>query len=154
MKRRCSSCGKGAEESEFWVKSKGRRSGMCRACKQAYNKKWYRKNRDRHIRAARLCNLRSIRRNREEILKYLKIHPCVDCGERDPVILDFDHVRGKKRASIASMLHKIYSWKTIWNEIGKCEVRCANCHRRKTAKEFGWYRLANVGAIPTGDTKI
>lgn len=30
-------------------------------------------------------------------------------------------------------------WARVWEEIQKCEVRCANCHRRRTAKQFGWY---------------
>ena len=64
----------------------------------------------------------------------------MDCGERDPVVLDFDHitpsVKGYKVSYLASQGLKI---KTIEQEIELCEVRCANCHRRRTAKQFGWY---------------
>lgn len=62
---------------------------------------------------------------------YKSEHPCVDCGESDPVVLDFDHVLGKKKFNIGSAA----SGKTIAEivaEIEKCEVRCANCHRRAT----------------------
>jgi hypothetical protein len=57
---------------------------------------------------------------------------CVDCGYRDnPVALDFDHVRGEKLFSIGQRFH-VMSDEKILDEIAKCEVRCANCHRIKT----------------------
>lgn len=72
---------------------------------------------------------------REYVKKYLQNHPCVDCGESDTIVLDFDHVYGKKTRSISAMVSSAgYSVKRIQEEINKCEVRCANCHRRKTVK--------------------
>lgn len=57
---------------------------------------------------------------------------CIDCGGRYPYyLLDFDHVRGTKVASISSMLD-YYSVEDIFKEIDKCEVVCANCHRART----------------------
>lgn len=65
---------------------------------------------------------------------YLDTHPCVDCGEADKVVLDFDHVRGDKVCEVSVMVGRGYRlWKII-EEIEKCEVRCANCHRRVTVK--------------------
>jgi hypothetical protein len=77
------------------------------------------------------------------VLAYLEEHPCVDCGEKDPVVLDFDHVRGEKRMSVTRMISLQYSSKTLFDEIAKCDVRCSNCHRRKTAKAQNWSRLRN-----------
>lgn len=71
------------------------------------------------------------------VLDYLKSHSCVDCGEKDPVILEFDHVRGKKDFNISQVLHRGVSLSTIQAEIKKCDVRCANCHRKRTAKVAG-----------------
>lgn len=71
-----------------------------------------------------------------KIEAYLSEHPCVDCGEPDPVVLDFDHVRGKKVACVSTMVRDSCSWNTIAAEIQKCEVRCANCHRRKTHRDL------------------
>jgi hypothetical protein len=70
---------------------------------------------------------------------YLSTHPCVDCGECDPVVLEFDHVKGIKVASISSLVAMGYSIPTIQKEIEKCEVRCANCHREKTFGQLNWY---------------
>jgi hypothetical protein len=34
-----------------------------------------------------------------------------------------------------------YPWTTVENELAKCQVRCANCHRRRTAVQFDWPNL-------------
>ncbi len=73
------------------------------------------------------------------IWDFLKINPCVDCGESDPIVLDFDHLFDKKKA-VSSLASSAVSLDSIKDEILKCEVRCANCHRKKTAIQFGWYK--------------
>lgn len=79
-------------------------------------------------------------RVKAKVIDYLRTHPCVDCGEDDVIVLEFDHVRGKKKRTVASMLVQGYSFEKILLEIAKCDVRCANCHRRKTAKKGNWLR--------------
>jgi hypothetical protein len=32
-------------------------------------------------------------------------------------------------------------WEVIAQEIAKCDVRCANCHRRRHAEEGRWFRV-------------
>ena len=76
--------------------------------------------------------------NRNKIYDYLIANPCVDCGEKNPVVLEFDHVRGKKSFNISSAMAKGYTWDLIEEEIKKCDIRCANCHKIKTAKENSW----------------
>lgn len=56
----------------------------------------------------------------------------MDCGETDPRVLDFDHVREIKRAGVFDLMDGYVSDKVLLNEIRKCDVRCSNCHRRKT----------------------
>lgn len=77
-------------------------------------------------------NKQANQRNKEFINKYLETHSCVDCGESDPIVLEFDHVRGNKLGNIADMSRNGYSIEKIEEEIFKCDVRCANCHRRVT----------------------
>jgi hypothetical protein len=79
-------------------------------------------------------------RTKAKVISYLQTHPCVDCGETDVVVLEFDHVRGCKERTISSMLVQGYSFAKILEEIAKCDVRCANCHRRKTALAGKWLR--------------
>jgi len=95
--------------------------------------------------AKRLDRLRRKKKRRRALAaklayEYLKTHPCVDCSETDVVVLDFDHVRGEKRNDISKMIRDGLSVESVRQEISKCEVRCANDHRRKTAKDFGFYR--------------
>ena len=78
-------------------------------------------------------------RKGKAVHEYLLIHPCVDCGEADPIVLDFDHVRGEKKANVKRMLAGTYSLKRVFDEIAKCDVRCANCHRRATAQRGGFF---------------
>ena len=114
----------------------------CRPC-YAEKARRYRRTKPELIRSRKHSYERARRLERQLwVIDYLKSHPCVDCGESDPVVLDFDHVRGQKTESVTRMLMAGYSTKTLLKEIEKCEVRCANCHRRKTARTQGWRRAA------------
>lgn len=58
---------------------------------------------------------------------------CVDCKKAYPAcVFDFDHVKGKKRGDVATMVGRSVSLKTLIAEIEKCELVCANCHRIRT----------------------
>lgn len=79
--------------------------------------------------------------SQDHVREYLQTHPCVDCGEDDWIVLDFDHVRGVKYKEISILVGHGYSLPTVVAEIAKCEVRCANCHRRVTAQRAGTWRI-------------
>jgi len=110
------------------------RASQCKACKKIYQDDWYRRNRKKHIATTRVVRDRRRSENREGIADYLAEHPCVDCGTNDQRVLDFDHVRGTKKADVSRLVNDGYSWEVVEAEIAKCEVRCANCHRIKTAE--------------------
>lgn len=78
-------------------------------------------------------------------IAYLRENPCIDCGEDDIVVLDFDHRDpSTKSFSISHRLRGTTSWKRIFEEIQKCDIRCANCHRKKTARQENWMKLAPI----------
>jgi 5-methylcytosine-specific restriction endonuclease McrA len=63
----------------------------------------------------------------------------VKCGESDPVVLEFDHIKGKEE-EIARLIADGASIQRFEKEMSRCQVLCANCHRRKTSKDRGWFR--------------
>ncbi len=79
---------------------------------------------------------------RTKLFDFLCTKSCVDCGEKDPIVLEFDHRNSAEKFKIiGKMLSGHYSWESVFKEINKCDIRCANCHRRKTYKEQGsWGR--------------
>jgi len=104
--------------------------GMCRICQREYDREYYYRSPRRRA-EIRQRNAKQRVRARRHVRKYLTAHPCTDCGESDPIVLDFDHVSDKNNC-ISDMVRQGYSTQAIQAEIDKCEVRCANCHRRKT----------------------
>lgn len=108
------------------------RQSHCRLCSKAY----YQANKVNHYRNVAAAKKRRREMNRRWILAHFKKHPCLDCGETDPVVLDFDHVRGKKLGNVSHLTFDV-SLTTLKAEVAKCEVRCANCHRRATARRRG-----------------
>lgn len=119
----------------------GALSSSCIECEKKYRKIHYKNNLSLYKKKARKNDRISIEKNFKSLTDYLKNNPCVDCGEKDVVVLQFDHVRTVKTYNISTMLHRKMSWERILAEIEKCEVRCANCHTRKTAKDFNWKKL-------------
>ncbi len=124
----------------FRYKKEGKYNSWCKQCVNNHGRnRWnnslseeykIRKNEKTKILKDTLRNL---------VYEYLLEHPCVVCGESDPVVLDFDHINNK-HSDISSLIKSGCSIETINQEINKCQVLCANCHRRKTAKEFKWYK--------------
>jgi hypothetical protein len=142
----CGSCKVEKPLSDF-NKSKAKKFGVsskCRDCSIAYHKQYYSNEENRQAAIARASRVRktSGRKLREEryllVEEYLKTHPCVDCGETEIILLDFDHQRDKEIE--VSKLKMYSSTATLLEEIAKCEVRCVRCHRRKTAEQLGWYK--------------
>lgn len=95
-------------------------------------------------------NKARIAENQERVFQHLLEHPCVDCNHVEPCVAEFDHRDPfEKVNNVSSLLNDGYSWETLYREIQKCDVRCANCHRRKTAREQKWFtwRLAQQGPV-------
>jgi hypothetical protein len=139
-RRKCYRCGelKTPEHFAWRNQAKGRHDTFCRACRSAYKKEHYAANRQRYIdRAGRRKRELALERTLY-LIEYFRSHPCVDCGETDPVVLEFDHLRDKSFSVGMDLTRR--AWQRILDEIEKCEVVCANCHRRRTAMRRGALR--------------
>jgi hypothetical protein len=140
----CTVCGETKEIEAFGFRSKaaGRRHRACKACMAAYGRLHYGANRTVYVRRNTGQSRARTLALKPQVWSYLAEHPCVDCGEVDALVLEFDHVDpAKKRKTIHKLVHQAYSWAAVAAEIQQCEVRCANCHRRRTAAQFVWAKL-------------
>ena len=132
----CNSCGLPKEEEEFnWrFKALGMRAKTCRECKKDQQHTWYMDHQEQEKERVRRRRVKAREDAREYIYQYKLTNPCENCGETDPVILDFHHVRGKG-ANIPALVADGTSLKRIKAEINLCIILCSNCRRKLTASE-------------------
>ncbi len=92
-----------------------------------YMKKWYAKNKQKHIEYVTDCKKKK-REWFEEIRNSLR---CTECGETHIATLDFHHEYPEaKETEVVMAVHLNWSKKRILAEIAKCIVLCSNCHRK------------------------
>ena len=107
------------------------RSTRCKPCHNIYTRKHYRDNK-----RAYAVKARRNEKKRMDLIRKIKDVPCSDCGrEYHYCQMDFDHIKGDKEFNIASH-GKAVSLEKLRNEIDKCELVCANCHRMRTLKRL------------------
>ena len=137
---RCYVCGltKPAEQFNWRRRRIGQRDSHCRSCRAVYRHEHYSRNKQRYIDEARERKQRLTLERTRYLFAYFDTHPCTDCGESDPAVLEFDHLRDKAFNIGGALPYR--NWQSILDEIAKCEVVCANCHRRRTARRAGSIR--------------
>jgi hypothetical protein len=137
--KRCSTCGVTKPGTQFNVRQRapdGRQS-RCRDCCRA----WYLTHKADHMAGVARRNKAYRVQTQERLAAHLAEHPCVDCGEDD--ISASSSTIGTAWTRLLpsrSCCSGDGSWRTIAKEIEKCDVRCANCHRRRTADQFSTWR--------------
>lgn len=138
----CTICKEVKLQSEFNKKkrSKDGLQNTCKLCSRESFKRYWTANKNKHAAVVRKRSIEARRLALQYCVDYAIQQGCVDCKETDPACLDFDHVKGQKSLAISEMHNQGYSITRIQQEIDKCVVRCANCHRKKTAKDQQWYR--------------
>lgn len=113
MTKICTKCGKELpiEEFNFRNKAKGTRRSECKYCHSQYMKKQY--------------------AEKQQMVQELKAQcKCAKCGESRGYVLDYHHINPEEKENIvARMISNNYTLDSVFDEIEKCIVLCANCHR-------------------------
>jgi hypothetical protein len=133
--RRCGRCQERLPLSAFSRAGAGHQH-WCKACFRAY----FRARGDLHRRQTSLAKRRRQAEAKAFALELIGRDGCVDCGEPDPVVLEFDHLADKVR-DVARMLSDGARLARVEAEVAKCEVVCACCHRRRTLLRRGSWRV-------------
>ena len=142
--KKCTIC-KQDKNLTCFNKNKSRKDGLntiCRKCSNARSRQYYQDNKKKHKQVVMKRTKQQRKKNQEFILEYLSKNYCIDCQENDIRVLEFDHLpQFQKKENISTLVRNGYSIETIKKEISKCEVVCANCHRIRTHKSQGSYRI-------------
>jgi hypothetical protein len=138
--RRCGRCGQLKPIAQFaWRRRRKRqRDNICAPCRAAYGREHYLANRQKYIDAEARRKRERAETRTKYLIEFFRSNPCSDCGETDPVVLEFDHLRDKRFEVTNQFASR--NWQEILDEIAKCEVVCANCHKRRTARRAGYLR--------------
>ena len=108
--------------------------------RKAYQRKWAKENKDKKRRHRKRTRTKWGDKSRNLVWRYLRRYGCKECGIKDPIVLEFDHRdMSDKKDNISSLIYRD-SYSAVKDEIRKCDILCANCHRRRTAKQQQkWY---------------
>ncbi len=145
--QKCSQCEKTKPVNDFYFRNKNvqLRHKQCKQCyKQKRSESWqkyYYKHGNKYRHRA-ISRNRKIKDNlKKQMLSYLQDKCCVSCGIEDSRVLEFDHIDpDSKSASISRLINSTTNWDNVLQEINKCQILCANCHKIKTSKEQNWYK--------------
>lgn len=137
MLKKCPKCKQEKKLTEFYQRKK-HRSGeyyeKCKECMKNRGRAYYFQNRERQY-ALALVRKKRYQEERRKWLEIIKNKPCVDCDKiYPPWVMDFDHRDGEiKIRSISWMaFHDTSNFEKIKEEMKKCDLVCANCHRQRT----------------------
>ncbi len=125
----CCRCKNEKDYDEFSFKNKKRniKQKTCKECFKIVRRKWYEKHKEKII----LKNTKNRKKNTLWFIEYKSTLKCSRCTENHPACLDFHHLNPQEKDfSVTAIANGTYSKKRILEEINKCEVLCANCHRK------------------------
>lgn len=144
--KKCSKCGEEKSLSEFYWrnKAKGTRMSACKACRSTAAAQRWASGSEKESNYE--SKARRVQRAYDYIWSVLSTSSCADCDERNPLVFEFDHVRGTKIRDVGTMVVQNYGLQAIKDEIAKCEVVCANCHKIRTSTRANTWRVQRLAS--------
>lgn len=127
-KTKCSKCGELKSIFDFY-KDRHAKNGLtskCKNCENIATKEWQAKNKEWR----KSYNKKCYDKSRDFVTAYKKDLKCQECGETHPACLVFHHRRPEEKGFNIGQCIKGKSVEQIMDEIVKCNVLCANCHRK------------------------
>ena len=94
-----------------------------------YRNDWYDRNKDTEREKAKVRQLQRRKEFKEWFNEYKSTLKCVKCGFSHPAALDFHHTDPSIKEDDVAKLKTMTNKKRLLDEISKCIVLCANCHR-------------------------
>src|SRR2546423_1390695 len=116
MRKICTYCGveRDAETDFSWeYKAQGIRQSRCKYCQREMSNRHYRENKLVYRQRDRIRKPQILAENARLIANYLSTHPCIDCGQKDLRLLEFDHVKDKKSYEVCDLFVGGYNWQKI-----------------------------------------
>lgn len=137
----CAKCKETKSATEF----SGKTATYCRPCFKSYRAALRKKHKEdpSWINRPKPQNKEARQLRKQYYITHLRTHSCVHCGETDPIVLEFNHIDPSTKKDLVSKLSHQGTMEELVAEIEKCEVLCANCHKRVTAKQMNWFWLGD-----------
>ena len=132
------------DEFAWRRRRKNQRDSFCRPCRSAYKREHYLANKQRYIDQAAISKRKLTLERTRYLLEFFRANPCADCGETDPVVLELHHRDPSTKSFDVGNGFVSHVWEAVLAEIAKCDVVCANCHRRR-------HRAQSVRAVLAAD---
>lgn len=131
LTKTCKKCG--LDKPHHWMNTAGRYRHRCHDCHSEYNRLYRMKPENKRRHAA---NVQEGKQKRKRTIKTHLVESkggqCRICGLKDKClsVYDFHHRDPKQKDKNIKICQAEYLTKQLLREVGKCDLLCANCHRR------------------------
>lgn len=135
----CARCKEQKPLDQFNRKTETQLQSFCKPCNKEYQREHYLSNKEMY--ALKWAKWKKdFKAEAHTYLREAAKDGCKVCGEKDYVCLQFHHINpDTKISTVARMICDSVSLDKVKEEAAKCEILCANCHMRHTAKQHKWY---------------